>query len=179
MSWNVMVYVVLWFVMFTHQVKLFVLKMSYNEIGKHHKGNWLSTLKVWFFARNNDTPSKAPIVTLSKKLHDHCVVLVGSRNGFERDLSAQPKPSTSNIYPNSLYFNVVHSLCLNGSAELCARCWWSDLLTSWLKEVLQVVQSYHRTVLFRWVLNINRWHLLCVVCYTATVDSQKTSLNVN
>ena len=34
-------------------------------------------------------PSKAPLVSLSKKLYSHCLVLVGSRNGFERDLHKQ------------------------------------------------------------------------------------------
>ena len=34
-------------------------------------------------------PSKAPAVSLSKKLYSHCLVLVGSRNGFERDLHKQ------------------------------------------------------------------------------------------
>ena len=31
-------------------------------------------------------PSKAPVVSLSKTFYSHCLVLVGSRNGFERDL---------------------------------------------------------------------------------------------
>ena len=31
-------------------------------------------------------PSKAPIVSLSKKLYPYCLVMVGSRNGFERDV---------------------------------------------------------------------------------------------
>ena len=31
------------------------------------------------------SPSKAPVVSLSKKLYPCCLVLVGSRNGFERD----------------------------------------------------------------------------------------------
>ena len=34
-------------------------------------------------------PSKAPAVSLSKKLYPHCLLLVGSRNGFERDLHKQ------------------------------------------------------------------------------------------
>ena len=33
--------------------------------------------------------SKAPVVSLSKKLYSNCLVLVGSRNGFERDLHKQ------------------------------------------------------------------------------------------
>ena len=34
-------------------------------------------------------PSKALVVSLSKKLYSYCLVLVGSRNGFERDLNKQ------------------------------------------------------------------------------------------
>ena len=34
-------------------------------------------------------PSKAPVVSFSKKLYSNCLVLVGSRNGFERDLHKQ------------------------------------------------------------------------------------------
>ena len=30
--------------------------------------------------------NKAPVVSLSLKLYHHCLALVGSRNGFERDL---------------------------------------------------------------------------------------------
>ena len=32
-------------------------------------------------------PSKAPVVSLSKKLYPDCLVLVGSRKGFERDFT--------------------------------------------------------------------------------------------
>jgi len=31
-------------------------------------------------------PSRSPVVSLSKKLYSHCLVLVGSRNGLKRDL---------------------------------------------------------------------------------------------
>ena len=34
-------------------------------------------------------PSKVPVVSLSKKRYSHCLVLVGSRNGFELDLHKQ------------------------------------------------------------------------------------------
>jgi len=34
-------------------------------------------------------PSKASVVSLSKKLYSLCSVLVGSRNGFERELHKQ------------------------------------------------------------------------------------------
>jgi len=32
-------------------------------------------------------PIKDPVVSLSKKYYTHCLVLVGSRNGFERDFT--------------------------------------------------------------------------------------------
>ena len=32
---------------------------------------------------------KAPLVSLSKKLYPYCLVLVGSRNGFERDITIE------------------------------------------------------------------------------------------
>ena len=34
-------------------------------------------------------PSKTPVVSLSKKLYPCCLVLVGSRNGFERDFTIE------------------------------------------------------------------------------------------
>ena len=40
-------------------------------------------------SREFEPPSKAPVVSLSKKLYSHCLVLVGSRNGLERDLQNQ------------------------------------------------------------------------------------------
>jgi len=36
-------------------------------------------------------PSKAPVVSLRKKLYLHCVVLVGPRNGFGSDFSILQK----------------------------------------------------------------------------------------
>ena len=36
---------------------------------------------------NVRAPSKAPVVSLSKKLYPYCLVLVGSRNRFERDFT--------------------------------------------------------------------------------------------
>jgi len=44
----------------------------------------LDTCQSWLWA-----PSKAPVVSLSKKLYSNCLVLVGSRNRFERDLLKQ------------------------------------------------------------------------------------------
>ena len=37
------------------------------------------------------SPNKGPVVSLSKKLYPYCLVLVGSRNGFERDLTIKVK----------------------------------------------------------------------------------------
>ena len=37
-------------------------------------------------SREFEPHQKAPVVSLSKTLCSHCLVLVGSRNGFERDL---------------------------------------------------------------------------------------------
>ena len=35
--------------------------------------------------------SKAPVVSLSKKLYPYCLVLIGSRNGFEPDFTIELK----------------------------------------------------------------------------------------
>jgi len=37
------------------------------------------------------SPIKAPVVSLSKKLYTYCLVLVGSRNGVERDFTIELK----------------------------------------------------------------------------------------
>jgi len=34
-------------------------------------------------------PLKAPVISLSKKLNSHCLVLVSSRNWFERDFTIE------------------------------------------------------------------------------------------
>ena len=36
-------------------------------------------------------PSESPVVSLSKKLYPYCLVLVGSKNGFERDFTIELK----------------------------------------------------------------------------------------
>jgi len=38
--------------------------------------------RLWVHA-----PSKTPVVSLSKKLYPYCLVLVGTRKGFERDFT--------------------------------------------------------------------------------------------
>jgi len=37
------------------------------------------------------SPMKGPVVSLSKKLYPYCLVLVGSRNEFERDFTIELK----------------------------------------------------------------------------------------
>ena len=37
------------------------------------------------------SPNKGPVVSLSKKLYPYCLVLVGLRNGFERDFTIKVK----------------------------------------------------------------------------------------
>jgi len=50
----------------------------------HVGAAWRSGLHVWVRA-----PLKAPVVSLSNKLYPYCLVLVGSRNGFERDFTIE------------------------------------------------------------------------------------------
>ena len=40
-------------------------------------------------SREFESHQRPPVVSLSKKLYSHCLVLVGSRNGLERDLHKQ------------------------------------------------------------------------------------------
>ena len=47
---------------------------------------WLVMLRLWV-----RDPSNTPVVSLSKKLYPCCLVLVGSRNGFERDFTIELK----------------------------------------------------------------------------------------
>jgi len=42
-------------------------------------------------SREFRAPSNSPVVSLSMKLYSNCLVLVGSRNRFERDLHNQTK----------------------------------------------------------------------------------------
>jgi len=47
---------------------------------------WVARLSSWV-----RVPSNAPVVSLSKKLYPYCLILVGSRNGFERDFTIELK----------------------------------------------------------------------------------------
>jgi len=57
------------------------LELFYNE-----GAVWRIGLHVWLVMRISllRAPSKAPVVSLSKKHYPYWLVLVGSRNGFER-----------------------------------------------------------------------------------------------
>ena len=48
--------------------------------------SWLVSCQLWVW-----TPSKATVFFLSKKHYPHCLVLVGSRNGFECDFTIKLK----------------------------------------------------------------------------------------
>ena len=52
---------------------------------------WRRGLHVWLVTRRSwvRVPSKTPVVSLSKKQYPYCLVLVGSRNGFERDFTIE------------------------------------------------------------------------------------------
>ena len=54
---------------------------------------WRSGLHVWIVMRRSWVlaPSKNPIVSLSKKLYPYCLLLVGSKNGFECDFTIELK----------------------------------------------------------------------------------------
>ena len=60
------------------------LYMRRGAVGSASDSWSVDTCQSWVRA-----PSKAPVVSLSKKLYSNCLVLVGSRNGFERDLHKQ------------------------------------------------------------------------------------------
>ena len=67
-----------------HLLNWTFLSLQLDGTGRRH-GSWsVDTCQSWVRA-----PSKAPVVSLSKKLYSHCLVLVGSRNGLERDLHKQ------------------------------------------------------------------------------------------
>ena len=54
---------------------------------------WRSGLYVWLVMWRSwvRVPSKAHVVSLSKKLYLYCLVLVGSRNGLEREFTIKLK----------------------------------------------------------------------------------------
>ena len=58
--------------------------MRRGAVGSASDSWSVDTCQLWVRA-----PSKAPVVSLSKKLYSNCLVLVGSRNGFEHDLHKQ------------------------------------------------------------------------------------------
>ena len=58
--------------------------MRRGAVGSASDSWSVDTCQLWVRA-----PSTAPVVSLSKKLYSNCLVLVGSRNGFEHDLHKQ------------------------------------------------------------------------------------------
>ena len=73
---------------------------------------WVDACQSWVRA-----PSKAPVVYLSKKLSPHGLILVGSRNGLERDLHKQKQFFKEN--PSHLsYFSVGK---MRGSSHLAQK----------------------------------------------------------
>ena len=54
-----------------------------------------STIVVFFtmvfLIDMSSNPSNSPVVTLSNKRYPYCLLLVGSRNGFERDFTIELK----------------------------------------------------------------------------------------
>ena len=95
-TYCVSIVILLWF---WNRTKPFVWKMlnwlrllndkqRHKETRARQRGAVCSSSDSW--SVNNcqswvRVPSKAPVVSLSKKLYSNCLVLVGSRNGFERD----------------------------------------------------------------------------------------------
>jgi len=62
--------------------------VSYNCINLTFDGGMSHLTRNWWMlvSREFELLSKSPVVSLSKKLHPHCLVLDASRNRFERDL---------------------------------------------------------------------------------------------
>ena len=58
-------------------------------------GQWVARLTRdrWIPVSREFEPHQKlpPVVSLSKKMYPHCLVLVGSRNGFQRDLHTHKK----------------------------------------------------------------------------------------
>ena len=71
-----------------------VLSASYNAVTSKNTtllsrggvAQWVARL-----ARNVEIVSSSPVVSSSKKLYPYCLVLVGSRNGFECDFTIELK----------------------------------------------------------------------------------------
>ena len=62
-----------------------------NKIQGGGVAQWVARLTRdrWIPVSREFEPHQSPVVSLSKKLYSDCLVLVGSRNGFERDLHKQ------------------------------------------------------------------------------------------
>ena len=71
-------------------------------------------------SREFEPHQKASVVSLSKKLYPHCLVLVGSRNEFERNVHKQKKSCP--------YFQ--HLLIIFNFQKHCSKCAIMNLLVS-------------------------------------------------
>ena len=68
------------------------IKLAFNERVSGGVAQWIARLTRdrWIpVSREFEPHQRPPAVSLSKKLYSHCLVLVGSRNVFERDLHKQ------------------------------------------------------------------------------------------
>ena len=64
--------------------------LLYKGIIKRRRGAARLTRDRWMpVSREFEPYQRPPVVSLSKKLYSNCLVLVGSRNGFESDLHKQ------------------------------------------------------------------------------------------
>jgi len=60
------------------------------DVNSQKKSKCICTgMAQWIVCLTRSSPIKGPVVSLSKKLYSHCLVLVGTRNRFERDLHKQ------------------------------------------------------------------------------------------
>ena len=78
-----------------HDFNLMINDLTINEDPKPHRGGvaqWVERLTRdrWIpVSREFEPHQRPPSLSLSKKLYSNCLVLVGSKNGFERDLHKQ------------------------------------------------------------------------------------------
>ena len=65
---------------------------KYQTLFRGGVAQWVARLTRdrWIpVSREFEPHQRPPVISLSKKLYSDCLVLVGSRNGFERDLHKQ------------------------------------------------------------------------------------------
>ena len=76
---------------------LFIPSATQTDIGAYNTTDTRGGVAQWVARLTHNvevvgsSPIKAPVVSLSKKLYPYCFVLVGTRNGFERDFTIDLK----------------------------------------------------------------------------------------